>query len=442
MKRRIVILTLILGFLNLFSQDGVVVDKVVAVVGKNVILLSDIENQIVQAKSQGAYKSEMRCQIFKDLVFQKLLLHQAQIDSIEVTDAEIEANLDQRIRFFVNQIGSEKKLEEFYGKTVSKIKEEFREVVAKQMLAERMRGKLTNAVKVTPTEVRRFFKGLSKDSLPQVPKQIVLEQIVKYPPVNEKEKLAIKEKLRSYRERILKGEKFSTLAVLYSEDIASARKGGELGLRGRSEFVPQFAAVAFKLENPGDISRIVETEYGFHIIQLIEKRGELMNLRHILLKPKVSMEDMFKAQTFLDSVRTLVVKDSLTFEQAVDKFSEDEETNKSDGLMINMASGNTYFQYEHLQPALAYSLKQLKEGGVTKVFKTQDNRGQEVYKIIKIKEVIEPHNANLKQDYQMIQNMALNHKQQQFMKNWIKKKARSTYIRIEDDYKDCDWLKD
>ncbi len=442
MKRSIIILILIFSVLKLFSQDGVVVDKVVAVVGKNVILMSDIENQIVQAKAQGAYKSGMRCQMFKDLVFQKLLLDQAQKDSIEVTESEIEGNLDQRIRFFVNQVGSEEKLEEFYGKSVSKIKEEFREVVARQMLAERMKGTLTSAVKVTPTEVRRYFRNLSNDSIPEVPKQIVLQQIVKYPPVNEQEKLAIKEKLRGYRDRILKGEKFSTLAVLYSDDVGSARKGGELGLRGRSEFVPQFAAVAFKLENPGDISRIVETEFGFHIIQLIEKRGELMNLRHILLKPKVSVEDMYKAQTFLDSVRTLVLKDSLNFEEAVEKFSEDRATNKSDGLMINVMSGNTYFQYEHLQPALAYSLKKLKEGDLTKVIKTQDDKGKEVYKIIKIKEVVEPHKANLKQDYQLIQDMALAHKHKQFMKSWVKKKTKNTYTRIEDEYKDCDLLSD
>ena len=446
MKINITIILLLISFFANSQNEGVVIDKVIAIIGKNVILKSDVENQYEQLKAQGGQTENLKCKVFEELLFQKLLLDQAQKDSIEITEAEIDDNLDRRIRYFVSQIGSEQKLEEFYGKSITEIKEEFREVIAKQMLSERMQGQLTQNIKVTPTEILKFYKKMPKDSLPRLNKQIILAQIVKYPPVSEKEKLIIKEKLRSYRERVLKGEKFSTLAVLYSEDLGSARKGGELGFVGRSDLVPEFAAVAFKLKEPGDISRIVETEFGFHIVQLIEKRGELMNLRHILLKPKVSPMDMYKAHAFIDSVRTLILNDSLTFEEAAGKFSEDKETNKNEGLMINPLTGNSIFENEQINPSIAYAIKNLKAGEITKAFKTKDNRAQDVYKIVKIKEIIPPHIASIDKDYQLIQNICLASKKQKFIDSWIKKKQASTYIKLEDDYKDCPfehpgWLK-
>ncbi|MBN2668181.1 MAG: peptidylprolyl isomerase [Bacteroidales bacterium] len=439
MKIKVVLTIILIGILSILNaqDEGIIIDKVVAVVGKNVVLKSDVENQYNQAIAQGMTGENLKCEIFEELLFQKLLLDQAQKDSIEVTEKDIEDNLDRRIRYFVSQIGSEEKLEEFYGKSITAIKDEFREVIAKQMLSERMQGQLTQNLKGTPTEIRKFYNELPKDSLPKLNKQFVLEQIVKYPPVDEAEVLAIKEKLRTYRERILKGEKFSTLAVLYSEDLGSARKGGELGFVGRSDLVPEFAAVAFKLKEPGDISRIVETEFGFHIIQLIEKRGELMNLRHILLKPKISTLDLYKAQLFIDSVRTLIINDSINFEDAAGKFSEDESTNKNGGLMINPMTGTSFFSYEDLTPALAYALREVNQKNITKAFKTQDDRGRDVYKIVRIKEIIEPHTANIKQDYQLIQDMCLRDKQQKFLDLWIKRKQADTYIKLEDDYKDC-----
>ncbi len=443
---KIITLFLFVAVVSKAQTDGVVLDKVVAVVGKNVILMSDIENQYTQRKAQGEIGEDVKCQIFEDLLYQKILLDQAQKDSIDISEAEIEDNLDRRIRYFVSQIGSEEKLEEFYGKSISEIKDEFREVIAKQMLSDRMQGQLTQSVKVTPTEILKFFKRMPKDSLPKINKQIILEQVVKYPPIDEKEKLAIKEKLRSYRDRVLKGEKFSTLAVLYSEDMGSARKGGELGFVGRSDLVPQFAAVAFKLKEPGDISRIVETEFGFHIIQLIERRGELMNLRHILLKPKVSPLDLYKAQVYIDSIRTLIVNDTIKFDAAANRFSEDKETNKNGGLMINPMTGNSVFENEQLSPSIAYALRDVKEGEITKAFKTQDNRGQDVYKIIKVKKIIDPHTASIDQDYQLIQDLCLAEKKQRYIDSWIKRKQESTYIKLEEDYKGCQfeypgWLK-
>ena len=437
---RLVILFLFISQILWAQTEGVILDKVVAIVGKNVVLMSDVENQYSQRKQQGGASDNLKCEVFEELLYQKLLLDQAQKDSIDITEAEIEDNLDRRIRYFVSQIGSEEKLVEFYGKSLSEIKDEFREVIAKQMLSERMQASLTGSIKVTPTEILKFYKRLPKDSLPKINKQIILKQIVKYPPVNEKEKLAIKDKLRSYRVRVMEGEKFSTLAVLYSEDMGSARKGGELGFVGRSDLVPKFAAVAFKLKEPGDISRIVETEFGFHIIQLIEKRGELMNLRHILLKPRISPMDMFKAKSFMDSVRTLIANDSITFELAARKFSDDKETNKNGGLMINPQTGNGIFENEQINPSIAYALRTTKEGELTKAFKSKDARGQEVYKIVLVKEIIEPHLASIDKEYQLIQDMCLAEKRRNYINTWVKNKQRNIYIKLEDDYKDCDFI--
>jgi len=441
-KNKIIALIFILLSLNNVNaqnnkNNGKIVDKIIAVVGKNIILLSDIENQAKQLKAQGQYQKDLNCIVLEDLLYQKLLLDQAQKDSIEVTEREVDDNLDRRIRYFVSQIGSEKKLEDFYGKSIKQIKSEFREIIAKQMLTERMQNKLTGSLKVTPTEIRKFFNKIPKDSLPKINKQIILEQIVKYPPISEKEKLRIKEKLQNYRDRILKGEKFSTLAVLYSEDPGSARKGGELGFVGRTDLVPEFAAVAFKLKEPGDISRIVETSFGFHIIQLIEKRGELINVRHILLKPKISSNDLLKALNYMDSIRTLVLQKKIDFNKAAEKFSEDEASNKNGGLIVNPMTGEAVFEYSQLDPKTAYAIKNLKEGEISKTFKMQDTQGKDVFKIVKIKKIIPAHTASIKTDYQLIQNMCLADKKQKQIEQWIRKKQSITYIKIDPDYRKC-----
>jgi len=441
-KNKIIVLVIILlSFNHIKAQDtkstGKIIDKIIAVVGKNTILLSDVENQAKQLKAQGQYQKDLNCIVLEDLLYQKLLLDQAQKDSIDITEREVDDNLDRRIRYFVSQIGSEKKLEDFYGKSIKQIKSEFREIIAKQMLTERMQNKLTGDLKVTPTEIRRFFNKIPNDSLPRINKQIVLKQITKYPPISEKEKIKIKEKLQYYRDRILKGEKFSTLAVLYSEDPGSSRKGGELGFVGRTDLVPEFAAVAFKLKEPGDISRIVETSFGFHIIQLIEKRGELINARHILLKPKISSNDLLKALSYMDSVRTLVQQKKIEFDKAAEKFSEDKASNKNGGLIINPMTGEAVFEYDQLDPKTAYAIKGLKEGAISKTFKMQDNQGKDVFKIIEIKKIIPAHTASIKTDYQLIQDMCLADKKQKHIKQWIRKKQSTTYIKIDPDYQKC-----
>jgi len=443
MKKTIYIYLLLLFSVNIFAQNKQIIDQVVAVVGKNMILQSEIENQYLQLKSQGfVYNGDLKCKVLEDLLFNRLLLDQAQKDSIEVTENELNDNLDRRIRYFVAQIGSEEKLEEFYGKSIAEIKEEFKDLLKKQMLVEKMQNKLTADIKVTPSEIRKFYDDIPKDSLPKIPTTYKFQQVVVIPKVSEKEKLAVKEKLREFKERIKNGTSFSTLAVLYSEDPGSAKQGGELGYVGRTDLVPEFAKEAFKLKKPGDISRIVETQYGFHIIQLIDRKGEKINVRHILLKPKVSYDELIKAQQRIDSIAAIIKADTLDFSEIVRRYSDDEETKNNSGYMINPYTATDIFTDEQIDPALAYHLKGLKQGDVTRPFKTKDNQDRIVFKIVKIAEKNEPHIANLKQDYKQIQEMCLADKKMKFLKSWVKKKQQNTYIKIDKSYAGCDFEMD
>lgn len=431
----IIILSIVLSVKLCPAQDNVV-DQVVGVVGNNLILKSDIENQFIQLRGNNYEGLDLKCEIFEDLLYQNLLIHQAGIDSLEVTDKEVDAQLDRRLRYFVAQIGSEQKLEEYFNKSILEIKADFREDLRKQLLAEKMQNKITEGIKINPSEVRDFFKKLAKDSIPYIDEEIEYEQITRKPQIPEEEKLAVKEKLNGFRERILNGEKFSTLAVLYSEDPGSAPKGGELGFVGRNDLVPEFAAVAFNLK-ANEVSKIVETEYGFHIIQLIERRGEQINVRHILLTPKVPFSDVIRVREYLDSIATLVRKEEYTFSSAAEKFSDDANTKMNGGLVVNPNSGNSHFTLEQADPQTAYYLKRLKVGEISSPFEYADDSRQKAYKIIRIRNKIPGHKANLKDDYQRIQEVALANKKQKAIDNWIKSMQESTFIMVDDSYKNC-----
>jgi len=284
------------------NAQEVIIDQVVAIVGDKIILESEVETQYVQYRMQGDIRgssSAVKCEIMENMVFQKLMVNQAEIDSVEVSDSQVESEMDRRLRYYISQFGSQEKLEEFYQKSLIEIKEEFKEMVKEQMMVENVQHSITQDVKITPTEVRSYFKSIPKDSIPLVNSEVEIGQIVKQPPINVKEKIAIKEKLVEIRNRIIEGEAFSTLAVLYSEDPGSAKNGGELGLYGRGELYPEFEAVAFKLEKD-ELSEIVETEAGYHILQLIERKGDYVNVRHILLRPKVSPFDLVAAKSTLN----------------------------------------------------------------------------------------------------------------------------------------------
>ncbi len=428
------------------AQEKKVIDKVVAVVGKNIILLSDVENQYLNYKLQNqAFGSpeQMKCRILEDLLFQNLLVAQAEVDSIQIEDSQVDAELDRRIAMFINQFGSQEKLERYYNKKLSEIKAELFDVIKKQLMAQQVQQKIIQDVTVTPSEIKDYYKSIPKDSLPVIKTQYEIQQIVKNPPISIEEKLRVKERLLDLRKRILNGENFSTLAILYSEDPGSAAKGGELGFYGRGQLYPEFEAVAYKLKK-GEVSDVVETEAGYHIIQLIERKGDYINVRHILLVPKVSPEDLEKARKELDSIATLIRNDSITFDKAVEKFSDD-PNKKSGGYLINPYTGGTTFEAEQLDPQVAFVIDKLKPGEISNPVPYKTDKQKDAYRILYLKRKTEPHIANLKDDYPQIQQWALQKKQKDIIDKWVNEKSKNTYIKISDDFKKCkfhyDWLK-
>ncbi len=428
----------VLLVLNLGAQQNAVIDQVVAVVGKNVILQSDIENQYIQTRLQRGISGsaeEIRCKILEEMLFQKLMLNQAELDSITVTDDQVEEEMERRLRYFITELGSQEKLEAYYNKSVVEIKTELRRMVKDQMLGQKVQEGIMANVEVTPQEVRLFFKNMSKDSIPMVPAEYEIAQIVKKPPISVDEKMAVKERLSGIRKRILAGERFSTLAVLYSEDPGSARKGGELGFYGRGELYPEFEAVAFKLKD-GEISEIVETEAGFHIIQMIERRGDYVNVRHVLLMTKVSPEALEKAKLQLDSIALLIRNDSLKFEKAVEKFSEDE--NKSNGgMLLNPYTAGIRFEADMLDPQVSFVIDKLQVGELSDPVPMKTEDGKDAYRLLKLVVKTTPHQANLKDDYNRIQGWALQQKKENAVEEWIRSKSKYAFVDIHPDFKSC-----
>lgn len=442
MKNRLIIaLTLFFATsVQLIAQeDGKVIDKIIAVIGDNIILKSDLESQIVSLRANGVLIDEkVKCEMLEEILYQKLLLHQAELDSVIVSDNEVESEIDRRLNYFIAQIGSEKKLELYYKKSMLEIKEEFRVIVKEQMTSQRMKSKITSDITVTPKEVKAYFKGLEADSIPTIESEVEYAQIL----INAKESVAEKEeareRIKGFRDRIINGEDFSTLAILYSEDEGSAKNGGELGFLGRGELVTEFSAVAFKLKNQA-VSEIIETEFGFHIMQLIERRGQKVNVRHILVKVKIDDDQVQKAKNLADSVHTLITTDTLTFEQLAEKYSDDKQTNKNGGLAVNPNAGTSVFSIDQVNPQIYYSIEKMKVGEISLPVPAQSQDGKKGYRIIKLITKTEPHKANLDQDYDKIQNAALVNKQNENTAQWIQNKIADTYIKLDDDYKDCEF---
>ncbi|MFC2138878.1 peptidylprolyl isomerase, partial [Bacteroidota bacterium] len=391
----------------------------------------------LQYQAQGfVSEGNINCDVLEELLLQKLLIHQAKIDSIMVGEIEVESELNRRMEYFISQIGSKEKLEEYYKKSIVEIKEDLRELIREQLLAQKMQGGIIGDIKVTPSEVKKFYNDIPRDSLPYVESEIEIRQIVLYPPFSEKAIYEVRERLLDLRKRIIEGEKFSTLAILYSEDPGSARNGGELGFVSRNDLVPEFSDAAFKLKKNG-VSNIIETEFGYHIIQLIDRDENRINVRHILMKPKTSPESRIKAMTRLDSISKVIRLDSLTFEQAVYKFSEDLKTKTGGGVMINMQKGNSKFEMDELSKADYFAIKDLKIGEISEPYESFDDKGKSIYKIIQLKSKSKPHKANLKEDYNLISEMAKSTKQQEIINNWIEEKQAEAYIRIESKYQNC-----
>lgn len=441
MKKFFVVLILAFNFIICQAQEPQVIDRVVAVVGQNIILQSDIEAQYLQFRLQGGIKgsaSSIRCEILEDLMFQKLMLNQAEMDSITVTDEQIDSEVDRLVRYFISQLGSQENLEKYYKKSMQEIKEELRRMRKDQMLVEQVQQAVLANVEVTPAEVRNLFNSMHKDSIPMVNSQYEIAQLVKKPPITLDEKLAVKDRLYKMRKRILDGERFSTLALLYSEDPGSAKKGGELGFHGRGEFAPEFEAAAFNLRD-GEISEVVETEFGFHIIQMIERRGDFINVRHILLTVKVSPEALEVAYNELDSIANLINNDSITFDEAVRMFS-DESDKITGGLLVNPTTGSTLFDAADLDQQVSVTINKMNVGEISAPvpMKTSDNK--DAYRLLYLKRKTSPHKANLNDDYTLIRDMAMQKKREDIINKWIANKSQKAYIKICDDYKDCDFM--
>jgi|FLOH01.1.fsa_nt_gi peptidyl-prolyl cis-trans isomerase SurA len=422
------------------EQEEYVIDQVVAVVGKSVILESDVQNQYLSYRIQGGISgsaSEIKCGILEEVLFQKLMVTQAEIDSIEVSEVQVEADLDRRLSGFIQQFGSQEKMEDYYGKTLSEIKKELYNIVHEQMLAQQVQSEIISGIDVTPSEIRSFFKSIPEDSIPLIKTEYVISEIVKNPPISIEEKLRIKDQLNEIRKRILEGSSFSTLAIMYSQDPGSSKKGGELGFYGRGQLYPEFEAVAFKLKE-GEISNILETEAGYHIIQMIERKGDYINVRHILLTPKVSPVDLAVAKKELDSIAMLIRSDSITFSEAVVKFSESENIN-NDGIIINPYTMSTTFEAEQLDPQVSFVIEKMTVDEISNPvpMKTEDQK--DAYRILLLKKKTPPHKANLVDDYTRIREWALQDKQMRTVGEWIDNKAKSTYVRIIDEYRHCNF---
>ncbi len=434
-----VLMTLALS-ISVYAQMAI--DEVIWVVGDEAILRSEVEEERIRAQYEGQQiKGDPYCVIPEQLAIQKLFLHQAELDSVEANESSVSHQVDMRMNYYISQIGSKEKMEEYFRKTSSEIREEMMTTVRNQMIIQQMQQKLTSNIKPTPAEIRRYFNNLPTDSIPMMPAQVEVQILSFEPPVPIEETERVKQRLREFTERVQNGSSdFSMLARLYSEDTESAKRGGELGFVGKGQLVPEFAEVAFNLNDPKRVSRIVQTEYGYHIIQLIEKKGDRINCRHILIRPRISATDKINAIEKLDSIRQMVLADSLLFEQAVIRFSEDKNTVMNAGLMINPNTGSSKFEYQELAPEISKQIYGMNEGDISQPFVMMDQqKNREVCAIVKLKKKTDVHRANLTDDFQTIRSMLESKLSAEYIHDWILKKQQSTFIQISPEWQGCDF---
>ena len=423
---------------------GTIVDEVVWVVGDEAILRSDVETMRMQAAMEGVkWSGNPDCTIPEQIAVQKLFKHQAQIDSIEVTDADVAQDVEQQIAYWLEMVdGSRERLEEYKHQNLTQIRADLRDEMKDRQMVQKMKQKLVEDITVTPAEVRRYFSALPQDSLPFVPTEVEVQIVQLTPKIEVEELNRVKEELRNYTERVNKGEtRFQTLAQLYSEDPGSARRGGELGLMGRGTLDPAFAAVAFNLTDPKKVSKIVESEFGFHIIQLIEKRGDKVNVRHILRKPVVSQNAVDRAIARLDSIAADIRAEKFSFEDAASLISDDKDTRNAKGLLSTdqMRTGKTSskFRMQDLPAEIAKAVDTLKVGEISGAFQMINQRGKTVCVIAKLKSRTDGHRAKITEDFQIMKDEVLNKRREERIHQWVVDKIKSTYTRLNDDYKDC-----
>jgi peptidyl-prolyl cis-trans isomerase SurA len=421
------------------NAQGFIVDRVVAVVGDYTILQSDIEQQYLQYKAQRQNLPDMKCLIFQQFLEEKLLLNQAKIDSIEISESSVEQQLDQRLKYFIGQIGSQEELEAYFNKTILQIKDDFREMIRNQMLTQKMQGEITGAVKITPSEVKAYYNSLNRDSIPNIDALVEIEQIVAYPVLSDDAVYEVRQKLLDLRKRIMEGESFETLAILYSSD-GSASNGGEIGYMGKDELDPEYAKAAFSLKK-GQVSKIVESQFGYHLIQLIDRKDDRVNTRHILMTPRITPEARKKAIARLDSVLLLVRSDTLSFGMGARYYSEDKNTSLNKGLLINTYNNSSLFELKQLSSKDYLVVRDMKVGEISDPYESINENGKVMYKTVRLKSKTDPHKANLVQDYNLLQDMALADKKERVVKDWIREKQAENYIHIDESFYNCDFLK-
>ena len=426
-----------------FGQNNVI-DEVVWVVGDEAILKSDVESERLNAQYEGRkFYGDPYCVIPEQLAVQKLFLHQAELDSIDVSEQEVLSRLEQQTNWLIDQIGSKEKMEEYYNKTSTQIREMLRENIRNGMIVQKMQQEIIGNIKIVPADVRRYFKNLPQDSIPYVPTQVEVQVVTLEPKIPQEEIERVKKTLRDYTERIEKGEiAFGTLARLYSEDPGSARRGGEYGFQGRGEVVPEFANVVFNLTDPKKVSKVFETEYGFHIAQLIEKRGDRVSYRHILLKPKVEEKDLESSLLRLDSIAKDIRNAKFSFDEAATFISQDKDTRNNHGLMANPNSGTARFEMQELAQVsqeIAKVINEMNVGEISEPFTMINNKGKEVCAIVKLKARIDGHKATITEDYQRLKSIVQSKLGDEKLQKWIVDKQKSTYVRINENWVTCDF---
>ena len=439
--------------LSAVAQDNVI-DEIVWVVGDDAILRSDIETQRLYMLNEGQrFDGDPYCVIPEQLAIQKLYLNQAKIDSITANENQVIQSVDQWMNMAVNQMGSREKLEEYMGKKFSQIKEERKETVREQQIVQQMQQKLIGEIKLTPAEIRKYFNQLPQDSLPTIPTTVEVQIVTMEPKIPFEETDAIKARLRDFTEQVNTGKmEFSTLARLYSEDPGSSVRGGELGFMSKTQLLPEFANVAFNLKDPKRVSQIVQTEYGYHIIQLIEKRGDRINCRHILLKPKVSDKELTEATTRMDSLYNDLQAEKFSFDEAATFVSADKDTRNNKGLMVNQNYessnyGTPKFEMQELPQEIGKVVYQMQVGDISKPFTMLTDKQEEVVAIVKLKARVNGHKANLADDFQAMKQLVESRKREELLNDWIRKKQKTTYVRISEGWRNCDfkypgWVKE
>ena len=431
-----------------YGQDNVI-DEVVWVVGDEAILKSEVEEARMSALYEGRkFDGDPYCVIPEEIAVQKLFLHQAALDSIEVAESEVIQRVDQMTNMYIANIGSREKMEEYFNKTSSQIREALRENAREGLKVQRMQQKLVGEIKITPAEVRRHFKDLPQDSIPYIPTQVEVQIITQQPKIPLEEIEDVKSRLREYTDRVTKGESFSMLARLYSDDRGTAINGGEMPFTGRGYLDPAFANVAFNLQDPNKVSKIVESEYGFHIIQLMEKRGDRIKVRHILLKPHVPEEALMAGTARLDSIADDIRNGKFTFEEAASVLSQDKDTRNNHGLLPNPQTNTSKFEMQELPPEIAKVVDKMKVGEISEAFTMIPQKtGKEECVIVKLKSRINGHKATISEDYQNLKEIVLEKRRDEMLDKWIREKQKHTYVRINENWKNCTfkypgWIKD